>query len=52
MLTPQGVAELGIVVRRLRDHGVAVVFITHKLKEAYDLADRVSVLRLGGWSAS
>ncbi|MEM7224137.1 MAG: ABC transporter ATP-binding protein [Pseudomonadota bacterium] len=47
MLTPQGVAELGVVVRRLRDHGVAVVFITHKLKEAYDLADRVSVLRLG-----
>ena len=47
MLTPQGVAELGVVIRRLRDHGVAVVFITHKLKEAYDLADRVSVLRLG-----
>jgi len=47
MLTPQGVRELGIVVRRLRDHGVAVIFITHKLKEAYELADRVSVLRLG-----
>lgn len=47
MLTPQGVEELGVVIRRLRDHGVAIVFITHKLKEAYDLADRVSVLRLG-----
>ena len=47
MLTPQGVKELGVVIRRLRDHGVAVVFITHKLKEAYELADRISVLRLG-----
>ncbi len=47
MLTPQGVEELGVVVRRLRDHGVAVVFITHKLREAYQLADRISVLRLG-----
>ncbi|MEM7169814.1 MAG: ABC transporter ATP-binding protein [Pseudomonadota bacterium] len=47
MLTPQGVRELGGVIRRLRDHGVAIIFITHKLKEAYELSDRVSVLRLG-----
>ena len=47
MLTPQGVEELGRVVRQLRDHGIAIVFITHKLREAYDLADRISVLRLG-----
>ena len=47
MLTPQGVEHLGVVVRRLRDHGAAVVFITHKLNEAYGLADRISVLRLG-----
>ena len=47
MLTPQGVEHLGVVVRRLRDHGAAVLFITHKLKEAYGLADRISVLRLG-----
>ena len=47
MLTPRGVEDLGIVLRRLRDHGVAVVFVTHKLKEACALADRISVLRLG-----
>ena len=47
MLTPEGVEHLGVVVRRLRDHGTAVVFITHKLKEAYGLADRISVLRRG-----
>lgn len=47
MLTPQGVHELGQVIRRLRDHGVAVIFITHKLGEAYELADCISVLRQG-----
>ncbi len=47
MLTPKGVEELAVVVRRLRDHGVAVVFITHKLREAYELADRISVLVYG-----
>ncbi len=47
MLTPRGVKDLGVVMRRLRDHGVAIVFITHKLKEASNLADRISVLRQG-----
>ncbi len=47
MLTPQGVRELGEVMRRLRGQGVAIIFITHKLKEAYELGDRISVLRLG-----
>ena len=47
MLTPQGVKELGAVIMRLRDQGVAVVFITHKLAEAFEFGDRISVLRLG-----
>jgi general nucleoside transport system ATP-binding protein len=47
MLTPQGVHHLGEVMKRLRDQGVAIIFITHKLKEACALGDRISVLRLG-----
>ena len=47
MLTPQGVVELGEVIKRLRDDGVAIVFVTHKLREAYELCDRISVLRDG-----
>ncbi len=47
MLTPQGVQELGKMIRRLRDNGVAVVLITHKLAEACEFGDRVTVLRLG-----
>jgi simple sugar transport system ATP-binding protein len=47
MLTPQGVADLGRIMRRLRDQGVALILITHKLLEAYEFGDRISVLRLG-----
>jgi general nucleoside transport system ATP-binding protein len=47
MLTPQGVHHLGDVMKRLRDNGVAVIFITHKMREACALGDRISVLRLG-----
>jgi general nucleoside transport system ATP-binding protein len=47
MLTPQGVAELGKVLARLKEQGQAVIFITHKLHEALTLGDRISVLRQG-----
>jgi ABC-type uncharacterized transport system ATPase subunit len=47
MLTPRGVKDLGAVMKRLRDKGVALILITHKLVEAYELGDRISVLRLG-----
>jgi len=47
MLTPQGVEELGAVMRRLAGQGVAIVFVTHKLREAYAFGDRISVLRQG-----
>jgi general nucleoside transport system ATP-binding protein len=47
MLTPQGVKDLGAVMKRLRDKGVALILITHKLVEAYELGDRIAVLRLG-----
>ena len=47
MLTPRGVEDLGGVIERLRDAGIAVLFITHKLHEAVRFGDRVSVLRQG-----
>jgi ABC-type uncharacterized transport system ATPase subunit len=47
MLTPQGVEELQKVLRRLKEQGTAIVFITHKLHEALAIGDRVSVLRRG-----
>ena len=47
MLTPKGIAELGTLMRRLAEQGQAVIFITHKLKEAVEFGDRISVLKLG-----
>ena len=35
------------VVHRLRDAGVAIVYISHRMKEVFDLGDRVTVLRDG-----
>jgi general nucleoside transport system ATP-binding protein len=47
VLTPQEIDDLITVVRRLRDGGTSVVFISHKLKEVRSLADRVTVIRRG-----
>lgn len=47
MLTPRGVAELQKVLVRLKEHGQAIVFITHKLHEATSIGDRVTVLKQG-----
>ncbi len=47
VLTPQGVEELFRILRRMRDEGLTIVLITHKLKEVMELSDRVTVLRLG-----
>jgi simple sugar transport system ATP-binding protein len=47
VLTAQETAELIAVLRGLRDAGTSVVFITHKLHEVLEVADRVTVLRRG-----
>ncbi|OLZ62186.1 sugar ABC transporter ATP-binding protein [Streptomyces amritsarensis] len=41
------VAQLFSLVRRLRDRGVAILFVTHFLDQVFDLCDRVTVLRGG-----
>jgi len=47
---PLSIAEVEIlfkIVRRLRDKGVAIIFISHRLDEVFELTDRVSILRDG-----
>jgi len=46
-LTPNEVATLFTIARRLRDEGRAIVFISHRLEEVRDLCDRVTIFRDG-----
>ncbi|MGW0390534.1 sugar ABC transporter ATP-binding protein [Streptomyces sp. NPDC003042] len=41
------VQQLFTVMRRLRDKGVAIAFVTHFLDQVYDVCDRVTILRNG-----
>ncbi len=47
VLTPSETDELMAVMRRLRDAGTSIVFITHKLREVRAVADRITVIRRG-----
>ena len=46
-LTRQEAAQLFAMIRRLRAAGVTVIYISHRLEEVFEIADRVSVLRDG-----
>jgi general nucleoside transport system ATP-binding protein len=47
VITPQEAERLFKIVESLRDTGKAVVLITHRLSEALDISNRISILRLG-----
>ncbi|MFN0193978.1 MAG: sugar ABC transporter ATP-binding protein [Aestuariivirga sp.] len=46
-LTPSETTVLFRILRRLRDDGVAIGFVSHKLEEVFEICDRVTVLRDG-----
>ena len=47
VLTPQETDELMAIMKQLRDSGKGIVFITHKLREVREAADKITVMRLG-----
>ncbi|MFT4259951.1 ABC transporter ATP-binding protein [Microbacterium sp.] len=47
VLTPQETDELMGIMRQLREEGTAIVFITHKLREVREVADKITIVRLG-----
>jgi len=47
VLTPQETDELMTIMRQLKAAGTSIVFITHKLREVREVADRITVIRLG-----
>lgn len=47
LLPPKDVSALLEIVRKLRQKGVTVLYISHRLKEIFDIADRVTVFKDG-----
>ncbi|MDR1768202.1 MAG: ABC transporter ATP-binding protein, partial [Propionibacteriaceae bacterium] len=47
VLTPQETDELMEIMRQLKASGTSIVFITHKLREVQEVADNITVIRLG-----
>jgi len=47
VLTPQEAGELFGIVRGLTEQGKSIIFISHKLNEVTEIADRITVLRRG-----
>ena len=47
VLTPQEAGELFGIVRSLQANGTSIIFISHKLNEVLEIADRITVLRRG-----
>ncbi len=47
VLTPQETDELMAIMRQLKAGGTSIVFITHKLREVREVADRITVIRHG-----
>jgi len=47
VLTPQEAHELFEILQKLKQEGLSIIFITHKLNEVLEIADRISVLRRG-----
>jgi ABC-type uncharacterized transport system ATPase subunit len=47
VLTPREIEELITVMRSLSDGGTSIVFISHKLNEVREVADKITVIRRG-----
>ena len=48
-LSAHEVQQLFRIVHTLRQQGVAILFISHRMEEVFDIADRVTILRDGRW---
>jgi len=52
VLTPQEIEELMQIMKNLAKEGKSILFISHKLNEIMEVADRVTVLRRGKYVAT
>ena len=49
VLTDTEIEELMSVIRKLKREGVGIIYISHRLEEVFEIGDRVTVLRDGGY---
>jgi ABC-type sugar transport system ATPase subunit len=47
MLSQREVSQLFSVLRRLRSHGIGIIYVTHRIEEALQIGDRTTILRDG-----
>ena len=51
-LTEHELASLFTLIRQLQSEGVSIVYISHRLEEVFEIANRVTILRDGRWVAT
>ncbi|MEG3112453.1 MULTISPECIES: galactose/methyl galactoside ABC transporter ATP-binding protein MglA [unclassified Pantoea] len=51
-LTEKEVNHLFTIIRKLKDRGCGIVYISHKMEEIFQLCDEITILRDGQWIAS
>ncbi|MBA2814812.1 galactose/methyl galactoside ABC transporter ATP-binding protein MglA [Candidatus Pantoea persica] len=51
-LTEKEVNHLFTIIRKLKDRGCGVVYISHKMEEIFQLCDEITILRDGQWIAT
>lgn len=49
VLTESEISELLKVIRKLKEEGIGIVYISHRLEEIFEIGDHVTVLRDGGY---
>jgi ribose transport system ATP-binding protein len=47
VLTPPEVRKLFEVIYKLRDHGVSIIYISHRMDEVFEISDRITVIKDG-----
>lgn len=47
VFTPQEVEKLFLIMRKMKEQGCAIIFISHKLDEVMEISDKITILRKG-----
>ncbi len=51
-LTEKEVNHLFTIIRKLKDRGCGIIYISHKMEEIFQLCDEITILRDGQWIAT